>query len=269
MQTPATSAARPIRLVQITDCHLGSDIEYRLAGVRCHYSLGEVLARIAAEGEAVDQLMVTGDIAAQGVAPAYQLFSQKMRALGLPYGWVPGNHDDFALMEHHSQLPAFAPLIAVGPWRLLCLSTAVAGAVGGYIDRHQLAALEATLEGLGDHPAAIFMHHPPTAIGCRWLDRQQVANGDELAAILRRYPLVRAIFTGHVHQASRVEFAGVPLYTTPSTCFQFAAGSDDFALALEPPAYRWIELYPDGRHATGIIAISDTEEQVDTATAGY
>ena len=269
MQTPATPADRPIRVIQITDCHLGADIEYRLAGVRSHYSLGEVLARIAEEGEAVDQLMVTGDIAAQGVAPAYQLFARKMRALGLPYGWVPGNHDDFALMQHHSQLPPFVPLIALGPWRLLCLVTAMPDAVGGYIDRHQLLALEATLEGLRDQPVAIFMHHPPTAIGCRWLDRQQVANGEELAAILRRHSGVRAIFTGHVHQASRGEFADIPLYTTPSTCFQFAAGSDSFALALDPPGYRWIELYPDGRHATGITDIGDTEEQVDTATIGY
>ncbi|MFA5494530.1 MAG: phosphodiesterase [Porticoccaceae bacterium] len=269
MHDSATSANRPVRIIQITDCHLGADSEYRLAGVRPYYSFMEVLQRIGAAGEPVDRIMVTGDIAAQGVAPAYQLFCHRMAGTGLPYSWLPGNHDVFERMCAHSLLPPFEPVVAVGRWRLLCLNTAVPEAVGGYLDGDQLAAVGTTLEALEDHPVALFMHHPPTAIGCRWLDRQQVANGEELAAILRRHPQVRAVFTGHVHQEGFAEFAGIPLYTTPSTCFQFAAGSDDFAIATEPPAYRWIDLHSDGSHATGIVAIADTAERVDTHISGY
>lgn len=269
MHDSATSANRPVRIIQITDCHLGADSEYRLAGVRPYYSFMEVLQRIGVLGEPVDRIMVTGDIAAQGVAPAYQLFGQRMAGTGLPYSWLPGNHDVFGRMCAHGLLPPFEPLIAEGRWRLLCLNTAVPEAVGGYLDSDQLAATDRVLGTLADHPVALFMHHPPTAIGCSWLDRQQVANGEELAVIVRRHPQVRVAFTGHVHQEGFAEFAGIPLYTTPSTCFQFAAGSDEFALATEPPAFRWIDLYSDGSHATGIVAISDTGERVDTHTGGY
>ncbi len=265
----ATAADRPLRIAQISDCHLGAETDFCLAGVRPYRSFHEVLDRLRLEASNIDHILVTGDIAAKGVAPAYQLFSLGMRSLGLPYNWLPGNHDEFALMEHHSQLPDFEPVVAVGAWRLLCLNTAVPGQVGGYLDEQQLMEIEAMLEACADHPVALFMHHPPTAVGCRWLDRQQVANGDALAAVVRRHRAVKALFCGHVHQASQVEFAGLPLYSSPSTCFQFAPGSDEFALATDPPAFRWIHLHVDGRVTTGITAIEDTQEQVDQTIVGY
>jgi len=264
-----TPAARLHRLVQISDCHLGPDADFRLAGLRPWYSFHEVLRQLARQADTIDRVLVTGDIAADGATLAYQLFGQGMSLLGLPYHWLPGNHDDFAGMRDNGQLPPFEPLIAVGPWRLLCLNTAVPGAVGGLIDSHQLAALEAALDTLADHPAAIFMHHPPTSIGCRWLDRHQVANGEALAAILRRRRNVKALFSGHVHQEKEVDFAGVPLYTAPSTSVQFAPGSNDFALVQAPPAFRWIDFYESGRVETGITVIVDSQERVDVAAGGY
>ena len=264
-----TAKDRPLRLVQISDCHLGADAGFRLAGLRPWHSFHEVLAHLARQGDIIDRILVTGDIAADGAAPAYRLFGLGMNDLGLPYNWLPGNHDDFGRMKRDSHLPPFEPLIALGHWRLLCLNTAVPGAVGGFIDRHQLASLEAALDTLACHPVAIFMHHPPASIGCRWLDRQQVANGEALAAILRRQRMVKALFSGHVHQPAQVSFAGLPLYTAPSTSVQFAPGSDDFALAQSPPAFRWVDFHENGDLITGITTIDDSGERVDLAAGGY
>jgi len=260
---------RAVRVVQLTDCHLGPNADYTLAGVRTYHSFLEVLQRLGADPGNADLVVVSGDIAAQGVAAAYQLFSREMRTLGLPFAWLPGNHDLLERISDNPLLPPFKPVVELGSWRLICLNTAVEDQVGGYLAAEQLAFLDASLQALQSHPVALFMHHPPTDIGCQWLDRQQVGNGAELAAIVRRHGNVKAGFSGHVHQEAQVNFAGIPFYTTPSTCFQFAAGSDDFALSLDPPAYRWIDLYPDGSHATGVIAIDNTREQVDTHTAGY
>lgn len=260
--------ARPLRLVQISDSHLGATVDFRLAGVRPWHSLQEVIARLA-ELSVLDHIMVTGDIAADGEDAAYGLFAQAMSSLKRPYSWLPGNHDDFAAMQVHPRLPPFQPLIALGNWRLLCLNTTVPGAVGGFVDHHQLAALEAALDALTEHPIALFMHHPPASIGCRWLDRQRVANGEALAAILRRQRTVKALFSGHVHQGSQVDFAGIPLFTAPATSVQFEPGSEQFALAPSPPAFRRIDLHDDGQVTTGIITLDNSSERADLAAGGY
>ena len=258
-----------VRVIQLTDCHLGADTDYRLAGVRTYHSFVEVLQRLRADPASAAMVLVSGDIAARGIVAAYQLFTDEMSALGLPFAWLPGNHDQLELMQHAADMPPFRPVVELGDWRLVCLNTAVRGEVGGHLGSGQLEFFDASLSAHRGHPVALFMHHPPADIGCKWLDRQQVSNGHELAAIVRRHGNVRVGFSGHVHQEALVDFAGIPFYTTPSTCFQFASRSEDFALSADPPGYRWIDLYPDGSYATGVIAIDDTREQVDTRTGGY
>jgi len=258
-----------IRIIQITDCHLGPQIDYRLAGVRTLGSFEEVLARLGRQPQAPDLVMVSGDIAAHGSRDAYRHFSQRMVAAKLNYSWLPGNHDDFALMADIPAVPAYTPLLARGDWRIISLNTAVPHRVGGRLADAELEFLALALAEQANHPVVLFMHHPPMDVGCRWLDRQQVANGEALAAILRSSTNVKAIFTGHVHQQASLEFAGIPLYCTPSTCFQFAALQEDFALADLPPGYRWINLYDNGTIETGVVFIEDTEEKVDAGVKGY
>lgn len=260
---------RVVRILQVTDCHLGPGADYHLAGIRTLNSFDEVLRRISGDPLAPDMLMVTGDIAAHGSPRAYINFTGRMAATGLPYAWLPGNHDDFGLMTQSVGAPPYKPLLALGNWRILSLNTAVPNRVEGRLAQTELDFVEQTLSAEADHPVAIFMHHPPRDVGCRWLDRQQVANGSELAGILALHSNVKAIFTGHVHQQSALEFAGIPLFTTPSTCFQFAAMSDDFALAELPPGYRWIDLHEDGSFDTGVEFLANSAEKVDTGVHGY
>jgi Icc protein len=55
-----------------------------------------------------------------------------------------------------------------------------------------------------------------------------------------------------VHQSYDGERNGVRLMATPSTCAQFRPRSDDFAIDEQPPAYRSIQLLPQGRIETEI-----------------
>ena len=48
------------------------------------------------------------------------------------------------------------------------------------------------------------------------MDRQNLLNAGELAPIIRRYPCVRLIATGHVHRATLTMFAGVPMTVCPA-----------------------------------------------------
>ncbi len=257
------------RVIQLTDCHLGPTLEYCLAGVRTENSFREVLARMQAEAEAPDMVMATGDISAHGKDVAYQTFTRMMDDSGFSYAWLPGNHDDFSLMQEGLHASPYWPVLELGDWRLISLNTAVHGKVEGRLTASELAFLANCLAAEKDHPTLLFMHHPPMDIGCAWLDRQQVANGRELAALLKGYDNIKGIFTGHVHQMGEFDFGGIPLYTTPSTCFQFTPNQQDFAVDTLPPGYRWIDLFDDGRLATGVVWIDDTAEVVDTEVNGY
>ena len=256
------------RLVQITDCHLGPAADFRLLGMRTLLTLRGVLNHIEA-GCPPDCLLVTGDIAAEGRLEAYHRFAGEMARLGRPYHWLPGNHDDFDAMTNVPDLPPYRGCIDIARWRLLALKTPVAGEVGGHLDDGQLAFLSDKLTDAGGRHVALFLHHPPADVGCRWLDRQQVDNADSLAALLSDFGNVRFIAAGHVHQAGQYRFGNIPLYTTPSTCFQFAAGSDSFAIGSEPPGYRWFDLYDDGGFATDVCWLPACDERVDPSSSGY
>jgi Icc protein len=86
----------------------------------------------------------------------------------------------------------------------------------------------------------------------RWLDGVGLQNGAAFMALLRRFPQVRGVVFGHVHQAYDAMHDGVRLLATPSTCSQFKPGSDDFALDARPPAWRRLALHPDGDLETSL-----------------
>ena len=88
------------------------------------------------------------------------------------------------------------------------------------------------------------------------LKRTQLRNAAAFWAVADRHPNLRAVAWGHVHQAFDAERAGphgpVRLLGTPSTCAQFLPRSDDFRMDTRPPAWRWIDLHPDGSLSTAV-----------------
>lgn len=257
------------RLIQLTDLHIGEHREFRLAGIPTYESFRQVLAAVVEADTKPDMLMVTGDVAAAGDARAYQLFAEQIKFVDIPYAWLPGNHDDFEIMQSSITSAPYWPLLEFGDWRVVSLNTAIAGQVGGALVEQELAFLSATLQAESDHPVIIFLHHPPIPVGCDWLDQQRISNAAALADIIGNTHNVRAIFCGHVHQEFTAQWAGCPVYTTPSTCFQFAGNSQGFAMSDDLPGYRWIELRADGRLETGVHHLKSTTLVVDHQLAGY
>ncbi len=257
------------RLIQITDPHIGPARDYRLAGVETLETLREVLAEIGASSNPPELICATGDIAADGSMSAYQLFTQQLQFLELPYQWLPGNHDDKQVIREGVTAAPYWPLLELGDWRILSLDTAVAGEVGGRLADEELEFLAAQLAREPNAPTVIFMHHPPVPVGCDWLDAQRIANAGELEALLRAHHNISAVFTGHVHQEFHTSWAGTQVYATPATCFQFRANSADFALGDQPPGYRWIELHPDGTLSTGCLFLQRPLPHLDRRVARY
>lgn len=258
------------RLVQITDCHLGAAAGDRLLGVDTDASLGAVLDLLGRRQSPIDLLLVTGDLADGGAADAYQRLSAVTRDLAAQTRWLPGNHDDLRVMDGLLQGDSRArPAALLGNWLVLTLSTPVPGEVGGRLDEVELAWLAATLADHLRHHVVIALHHPVLPVGSAWLDAIGVANADAFWAAIAPFAQVKAVLCGHVHMATDQHWRGVRVLSTPSTCVQFAPGSEQFRLDRAAPGYRWLELHPDGRFDTGVVRAEDFPMQVDLDASGY
>ena len=74
--------------------------------------------------------------------------------------------------------------------------------------------------------------------------------------MLDNWPQARLVLFGHAHQEADQQHAGLRLLGTPSTCMQFAAGEDTFAVADLPPGYRMLELDENGDIETTVHYVS-------------
>ena len=87
--------------------------------------------------------------------------------------------------------------------------------------------------------------------------------------MLARYPQVKAVLWGHVHQEFDQQAAGIRWLATPSTCIQFTPRSADFAVEEKAPGYRWLRLYADGQLETGVSRVQGVKFELDINSGGY
>ncbi len=267
---PFAHSSAPLRLIQLTDCHLGAQPGGRLLAMDTDHSLNAVVERVRREQPQADLLLATGDLADSGSENAYRRFLKATAGLARHTRCLPGNHDDarrlYALLDGDERGDRVTLL---GDWLIVTLDTSVPHEVGGHLAQSELTLLT---DALARHPqrhALIALHHPVLSVDTAWVDPQRVANADAFWAAVAPFPQLRAVIGGHVHMATDVMHNGVRVLTSPSTCIQFAPGSDDFRLDDLAPGYRWLDLYPDGRLDTGVSRADDVAFTVDMAASGY
>jgi len=261
-----------VRLLQLTDTHLCRESGGKLLGMDTDHSLQAVIDLALRERPQVDAVLGTGDMSNHGFLEAYQRLRQYFARFSAPQFWIPGNHDDRAKMvEVDTDGTLLSNDIRLGGWQLVMLDSQVPGEVGGHLGAQQLALLRQALEqGAAEGLfSLVCLHHHPVAIGCDWLDEQKVADAEALFLVLAEFPAVRGVLWGHVHQAVDKEWQGRRLMGSPSTCVQFAPGSEKFRADSAAPGYRWLELYADGRIETGLSRVEDVAFCVDLNSGGY
>lgn len=240
---------RGISVLHITDLHLFAEQGRELLGVVTDASLEAVLD--LALGQATpDALLVTGDVTQEGEAEAYRRAREiVVQRFSGPSLWLPGNHDLGAPMRASG--PTMNPL-ELGDWLIGALDTHVDGEVSGHIDGPEFECLEELLTRSDAPHVLICGHHPPIAVGTSWLDTQVIDNAAELLAMLERHEQVRGYLFGHIHQTFEALHGRLRIIASPSTCFQFEAGSEQFAVAGLSPGYRWLNLRADGSIETTV-----------------
>ena len=251
-----------LHVLQITDCHLLPSPDATLLGVHTADSLGAVLDAACRE-RTPDAVLATGDLAQTPVHDTYTMFLKTLaRYYTGPLLCVPGNHDHGATFA--DALPTAD--LALGGWLLAGVDTHVDDVVGGTVSPSELARLQVRLhDALHERAAWLLVagHHCPVRLGCSWLDVHRIVNGEDLLDVLGATD-VRAYVFGHIHQEAEPG-ADVPLYGTPSTCFQFARDTPAFALDDARPGYRWLRLGPDGSLETEVRRLDDYDLNLDLA----
>lgn len=245
-----------LTIIQITDTHLFAEPGQCLHGVDTRASFARIAAII--NDERPDLLLATGDLAQDESAAAYKHFGEVLRQIEAPVFALPGNHDDLANMR-----AGFAGTgvrlegnCDLDGWRIVLLNSAVPGKTAGRLDDAELERLDRVLAGFNGAGALLCLHHPPIAIGSRWLDTIGLENAASLFAVIDRHPSVKAVLAGHVHHATEMRRGEVAYFTAPSTAIQYLPGSPPPDVDDMPPGYRRLTLHPDGRLETAVVQVA-------------
>ena len=260
---------KPYRILQITDCHLGSQPGESLLGLNTDQSLADVL-RLLKQQESPDLILSTGDISNDAGPKSYQRFIDIVRQYfpDTPLAWLPGNHDDPMNMDQVSELPIEAHYIAAG-WNLILLDSRIPMEEGGEINDEEMARFAKELDEHSHMPTMVFLHHQPVPVGSVWIDQYVLANADKFFQLTDQYDNIKAICWGHIHQEFSQMRKGVELMATPSTCVQFAPKEDEFKVDYSMPGYRRIELFCDGTYKTQVLRVAQKAYNIDYASLGY
>ena len=247
--TTMSKAPPCARVLHITDPHLFADQSATLRGVATYASLERVLAHYGEAAWQADIVTLTGDLTQDESRDAYRHVRTLLAPLALPVLCVPGNHDVRAVMRSVlSALPFhYCASIRLGNWLIIGMDSCVDDSAHGSVDAAELLRAQAEIdESEADH-VLVCVHHPPVAVGSRWLDGVGMKNREKFLQTMADAGRVRGVLFGHVHQAVDTRVRGIEIIGTPSTCRQFKPGSEKFAVDDNPPAYRRVELHADGR----------------------
>src|SRR6202158_2499197 len=244
---------KPVLIVQISDLHIKSPGVLAYGRVDTASALQHCVATLNDFTPKPDLVVISGDLADTPTAEEYDHLKRLLKPLKLPFAAIPGNHDSRELMRAAFPRTAYAfpsgPLnqqVQIGGLDLLLLDSSVPGKPHGELDAPTLQWLEATLASSSDRPALVFLHHPPLTAGIGHMDRQNLLNAAELAAVVGRHLHVQRIATGHVHRATLTMFAGVATTICPAP--NHAVDLDlaelrEPSFKVEPPAFhlhRWL-----------------------------
>lgn len=268
----SVASGTPVRVLQITDTHLFAGKHETLLGVNTWASYQAVLDAISAQARHYDLIVASGDLAQDHSTEAYQHFIHGIQRLPAPCVWLPGNHDFqptmFATLAA-AKINECKQVLAGESWQIVLLDSQVFGVPHGELSDYQLDWLGNALARYPQRHTLVFLHHHPLASGCTWLDQHSLRNSHMLDAVLKNYPLAKTVVCGHIHQALDLNWNGRRMLSTPSTCVQFKPHCTNFTIDAEPPGWRWLNLYDDGRMDTVVERLASRAFIPDLDAEGY
>jgi Icc protein len=237
----------PVLIAQISDLHVKRPGECAYEMVDTGAALERCIAHLNAFRPRPAFVVISGDLVDRGLEEEYAHVRRLLKALELPFAAIPGNHDERRGFRASFSDQPFAQRsgsanlrIEIGGLVLLLLDSSVPGKDYGELDASTLQWLDSQLAAVAGRPALVFLHHPPFITGIAHMDRQNLRNAPQLAAVVERHPQVRLIAAGHVHRAVTTSFAGVAasICPAPNHAVDLDLGNERVpSLRIEPPAF--------------------------------
>jgi Icc protein len=258
-------------ILQITDLHILPGPDETLLGIDTEHYFHAILEHAFANNQHFDIILVTGDLAQDPCPASYLRILNSLEAYNTPCICLPGNHDDYELMQQifNASRVSCRKQVMMENWQLICLNSQIPGDPGGWLSKQELLFLEDCLLSNPNHHALIAVHHHCLETKSPWMDTMMIENSRELWTIINKHPQAKAITTGHIHQVMDISTASVRVLGTPSTCFQFKPESKTFSVEDTAPGYRLIKLYADGRLESDIIRLPGQLSGLQIDTQGY
>ncbi|MGH8499581.1 MAG: 3',5'-cyclic-AMP phosphodiesterase [Methylococcales bacterium] len=260
-----------VEVLQITDLHLLSEPDKRLLGVKTDETARQVIELAKSKTWPPDLIVLTGDLCQEPYGATYNRLDQTLQRLGVPCVCLPGNHDDPLLMQRElkSENVYYTTQILSEAWQIICLDSSRPESEAGHFPGKTLEILENHLDQYPEKFALVCLHHHPVSIGSAWLDTMVLDEKNKFFAILKSRSQCRAVACGHIHQALDITYENLQVFGTPSTCFQFKPGSENFLLDDKAPGYRRLCLHRDGTIETQVFRLPELPNGLNLLSSGY
>ena len=262
--------AQRLLIAQISDLHVRPPGQLTSGRVDTATALTRCITELNRLAPRPDLVVISGDLVDTPIAGSYDHLRHLLAPLEIAFAAIPGNHDDRDLMR--AVLPdcrfartngALNSVRTIRGVDVILLDSVVPGAAHGVLDAETLAWLDATLGASSTRPAFVFLHHPPFVTGIHDMDKDNLRNAADLAAILRRHERARLIAAGHVHRAAATIFAARSATICPAPNLAVALDLDERlppSFRIEPPAFHlhvWLPGDPFGNVVTHWVPIGD------------
>lgn len=249
-----------IRLAQISDSHLYSDIHSTHHGAKVYENLCRVLENIKMLDN-IDYIIFTGDLTQDHSSQSYQNFVDAFRQndIEIPTYFLAGNHDEHRELAGYLSSPPFKSekVIRFKQWDIVLLNSKSATPSGVFELHDNQEILSQTCS---EKYQLFFMHHHPVDAGY-FIDNHGLENKPDFYHMLDQYPQAKAVGCGHVHNAMTLPLdtgnKTLPLYTCPATSIQFDKTKSTVANSGKPAGYRVFELYEDGAMNHQVIFLNE------------
>ncbi len=245
----------PARIIQLTDVHLFADQQQRYAdSVNTLQHYHATLNAIHNNEKSIDLIVLSGDLSDDGSEASYHAICQPLAEFFCPIAWLPGNHDNKALMAKvflAYGYPPPEPHLFVN-WQVLFVDSAVDNQIEGEITATTFADLTVALQQ-ETCSTLLFMHHNTQVID----GFAGLTNADQFIDFLADYPQVKCCAAGHMHQDITETINDTDFIVTPATAAQCYKQGGSKVIDRDFFAYRRFELLTDGCYKTEVVPVNE------------
>lgn len=267
-----TSEHKAFKVLQITDLHILPQAGNTILGIDTDYYFQAVLNSAIKAHPDTELILITGDLTQGPCLSSYQRICARLLEKKINCLCLPGNHDDFALMQQvflQKNISTNKQTLIGENWQIICLNSQQIGKAEGFLKTEEFTLLKESLHYQPQRYTLIAVHHHCLPCGSQWMDTMKIGNGDALLELVNKYPNIKAITSGHIHQILKHKIKQLQILGTPSTCFQFEPGSNQFALDNCMPGYRWLKLHKNGKIETEVVRLQGQLNELKLNSSGY